>query len=145
MRLGLRSLEGQAEIEGAAGYLLEEMLAGPFVEVLVGVRRDPVCGAALTIGTGGVLAELIGDVAVLVCPASEAELRAALAETKVARLLDGWRGARAVSTDALVAAVMRVQEMLAGDADLIEVEINPLAVTETEAVALDALMRRRVR
>ena len=145
VRLGLRSLEGQAEIEGAAGYLLEEMLAGPFVEVLVGVRRDPVCGAALTIGTGGVLAELIGDVAVLVCPASEAELRAALAETKVARLLDGWRGARAASTDALVAAVMRVQEMLAGDADLIEVEINPLAVTETEAVALDALMRRRVR
>ena len=145
VRLGLPSLEGVRGIEGATGYLVEEMLTERFVEVLVGLGRDPVCGAALTIGAGGVMAELIADVVTLVCPFDEAELRAALATTKVVRLLNGWRGAPPLSTDALVAAILRLQDMMAADDDLEEVEINPLAVTATGAVALDALMTRRMR
>jgi acetate---CoA ligase (ADP-forming) len=53
VRLGLTSLEGQAEMPGATGYLVEEMVTGAVAEVLLGLRRDPVYGVTLTLGMGG--------------------------------------------------------------------------------------------
>jgi acetate---CoA ligase (ADP-forming) len=46
VRLGLTSLDGQAEMPGAIGYLVEEMVTGAVAEVLIGLRRDPVYGGA---------------------------------------------------------------------------------------------------
>lgn len=143
VRLGLTSLDGVSEIEGATGYLAEEMLTAPFIEVLVGLRRDPVCGVSLTIGAGGVLAELIDDVATLICPFDAVELRAALSGTKIHNLLAGHRGREPSALESLIEGILRLQGMIAKDRDLIEIEINPMAVTPTQAVALDALMRRR--
>ncbi|MFN3578631.1 MAG: CoA-binding protein, partial [Tabrizicola sp.] len=58
VRLGLSSLEGQAPMPGATGYLVEEMVTGAVAEVLLGLRRDPVYGVTLTLGMGGVTAEV---------------------------------------------------------------------------------------
>ena len=59
VRLGLTSLEGQTEMPGASGYLVEEMVTGAVAEVLLGLRRDPVYGVSLTLGMGGVTAEVL--------------------------------------------------------------------------------------
>ena len=67
---------------------------GALAELIVGVTRDALFGLALTVGAGGVLADLIDDHATLLLPASRAEIEAALRSLKIARLLDGYRGGK---------------------------------------------------
>ena len=127
-------------------FLAEEMIVGAVAEVIVGVVKDPAHGFVLTLGAGGVLAELLEDRVCLLVPASEAAVTAALGRLKVARLLAGWRGKPAGNCDAVVAAVMAVQRLVMDRADRIEeVEVNPLIVTPTRAVAVDALIREAAR
>ena len=148
VRLGLVSRENvadaAAEMPGAQGFLVERMVDGAVAELIVGVLRDPVYGFTLTIGAGGILTELLADTATLLIPASEQEVREALASLRVSTLLKGYRGKPAADLDAIVAAVMAVQRFVEAHADrLDELDINPLIATPERAVAADALIRLR--
>jgi acetate---CoA ligase (ADP-forming) len=141
VRLNLGSLAGQAAMPGAAGYLAEEMVTDAVAEVLIGVRRDAVYGATLTIGMGGVAAELLADTVTLICPVGGQEVAAALRRLRLWPLLDGYRGRVRADVAAVVDAALRVQAMFA-DPGLVEVEINPLMVRAAGAVAVDAVIWR---
>jgi hypothetical protein len=125
---------------GAQGYLVEEMVTGAVAEVLVGIRRDPVYGATVTLGMGGVTAEVLADTVTLVLPVTEEEVWAGLRGLRLWPLLDGYRGRARADVGAAVKAVMALQGMMAGDARLGEVEINPLILKENGAVAVDAVI-----
>ena len=60
----------------------------------------------MTIGAGGVLTELLDDTATLLLPATEADIRGALASLKINAVLEGWRGSEATDIDALVANIV---------------------------------------
>lgn len=143
VRLGLRTLDGQGPMAGATGYLVEEMVTGGVTEVLVGLRRDPVYGVTVTLGMGGVTAEILADTVTLVAPVTGAEVAAALRRLRLWPLLDGYRGRARADVGALVAAVLALQDGMA-DPGLEEIEINPLILREVGAVAVDALVRERV-
>ncbi|KPQ06397.1 MAG: acetyl-CoA synthetase [Rhodobacteraceae bacterium HLUCCA12] len=140
VRLNLSSLEGQDEIPGATGYLAEEMVTGAVAELLVGARRDPVYGATLTLGFGGVTAELLNDTATLVLPVTAQEVMQALRGLRLWPLLDGYRGRARADAAAAVQVAMGLQAMLQDDCMLEEIEINPLMVRESGAVAVDAVI-----
>ena len=142
VRLGLASLEGQAAMAGAAGYLVEEMVTGAVAEILVGLRRDPVYGVSLTLGMGGVAAEVLADTVTLILPVTEAEVLAGMRTLRLWPLLDGYRGAKRADMGALAAMAVRLGGLMAADASLEEIEINPVMVRESGAVAVDALIRR---
>ena len=125
-------------------FLLEEMAAKPTAEILVGITRDPVIGLVMTMGAGGVLTELLADTATLLLPASEADIREALAGLKISRLLDGYRGEDAADIDALVANTWCIARYAVDHADeLIELDVNPLFATPFGSVAVDALIVKR--
>ena len=140
VRLGLSSLEGQAEMAGATGYLAEEMVTGAVGEVLLGLRRDPVYGVTLTLGMGGVTAEVLADTVTLVAPVTQAEVAAALRRLRLWPLLDGYRGRRKADAAAIVQAALRLQGLMAAEPAIREIEINPLMVQEQGAVAVDAVI-----
>ena len=140
VRLGLTSLESQSDIPGATGYLVEEMVTGVVAELLVGLRRDPVYGATLTLGFGGVTAELLADTQTLVLPVTAEEVDGALRRLRLWPLLDGYRGRARADTGAVVAAVMALQSLLKARDDIEEIEINPLMVRAQGAVAVDAVI-----
>jgi acyl-CoA synthetase (NDP forming) len=142
VRLGLASLDGQAEMPGATGYLVEEMVTGAVAEVLLGLRRDPVYGVTLTLGMGGVTAEVLADTVTLVLPVTEAQVLAAAQGLRLWPLLDGYRGRPKADIGAVAAMAVRLGEMMLADESLEEIEINPVMVRETGAVAVDALIRR---
>lgn len=142
VRLNLTTLEGQAEIPGAAGYLAEEMVPGALAEVLLGARRDPLYGATLTLGFGGTAAELIADTATLVLPVTAAEVTAALRSLRLWPLLDGHRGRARADVGSVAQVALALQAMLEADAQLEEIEINPLMVCASGAVAVDAVIWR---
>ncbi|MFG2111357.1 acetate--CoA ligase family protein [Streptomyces sp. NPDC048718] len=123
------------------GILVCQMV-GRGVEMVVGVGRDELFGPTVTVGLGGVLVEVLDDVAVRVPPFGEREARDMLAELRGRALLDGVRGAPPADVDALVEVVLRVQRMaLELDGEMAELDINPLMVLPRGqgAVALDAL------
>ncbi len=126
---------------GTSGFLAEEMVTGGVAEILVGVTRDPTGLLLLTIGAGGVLAELLADTASVLLPATHAEIRGALGGLRVARLLTGWRGGAAADHAALVAAIAAIAAYAVAEPRLIELDVNPLIATPDRAVAVDALIR----
>ncbi len=124
--------------------LIENMIEGALVEMIVGVTRDPVYGPMLTFGAGGVLAELIQDSATLLLPATDAEIRSAISDLKVAKLIDGYRGKPAADLDAAIAAIQAIAQFaLMHDDRLEELDVNPLILCEKGAYAVDALIRMR--
>jgi len=142
VRLGVTVLEGQAEMPGASGYLVEEMVTGAVAEVLLGLGRDPVYGVTLTLGLGGVTAEVLADTVTLVLPVTEAEVLAAARRLRLWPLLDGYRGRPRADMAAVAKIAVRLGTLMLADASLEEIEINPLMVREAGAVAVDALVRR---
>ncbi|WP_444666251.1 acetate--CoA ligase family protein [Cereibacter changlensis] len=141
VRLGVQALDDEPEMPGATGYLAEEMVTGGLVEMLVGLQRDPVYGLTLTLGMGGVTAELLADTVTLVAPVTAAEIEAALRRLRLWPLLDGYRGRARPDVVALVEAVLALQALMRARPDLREIEINPLILRASGAVAVDALIR----
>ncbi|NDR59021.1 acetate--CoA ligase family protein [Pseudoruegeria sp. M32A2M] len=145
VRLGLDHLDGEAPMEGARGYLLEEMVSDGVAEMLIGLQRDPVYGATLTLGMGGVTAELLADSVTLVLPVEREEVQQALSRLRLAPLLFGYRGRPVADTGAMVEAVMKLQALMQSAPAYTEIEINPLILRETGAVAVDALIRKELK
>ena len=144
VRLGLTTLDMQAEMPGAVGYLVEEMVGGAVAEMLVGLRRDAIYGVTLTLGMGGVTAELLADTVTLVAPVTGDEVWAALRRLRLWPLLDGYRGRVRADVAALVAAVLALQAGMLAEPGIAEIEINPLILCEAGAVAVDVLMQEAV-
>ena len=125
-------------------FLVEEMVTGAVAELLVGVVKDPAHGFVLTLAAGGTLTEILEDSTSLLIPASETAIHAALDRLKVAKLLAGYRGQPAADRAAILRAIQAVQDYVQADpVGLEEIEINPLLCTPKDAVAADALMRRK--
>ena len=136
---------GDRVVTGAAaicGYLAEEMVTGILGEILLGLRRDPVYGVTLTLGMGGVTAEVLADTVTVVLPATEAVVMAALRRLRLWPLLDGYRGRPRADMAAVAALAVQLAGQMLADDSLEEIEINPVLVREQGAVAVDALIRR---
>ena len=111
------------------------------VETMVGVSRDELFGPAIAFGLGGTFVEVFDDVAVRVPPFDRHEARRMIDECRVAKLLAGARGAKPARVAAVVDVLMRLQRLAVDFADEItEIDVNPLVVDVSGAVALDALV-----
>ncbi len=124
------------------GVLVQEMLK-PGLEVIVGVKDDPIFGATITLGLGGVFVEVFKDLATRAVPLREEDARSMINELKSKSLLYGFRGGVPKDVDALVAALMKMSRLcfeLEGSID--EIDINPLIIYEegNGLIAADALI-----
>lgn len=136
---GLRHLMALARELGddRATVLVTGMIdKGP--ECLVGARHDPQFGPVVLVGTGGILVELVGDVASRLAPFDSALAAELIGRTKVGRLLAGYRGAAAGDRQALGDLVAAVSRFAAGAPDLLELDLNPVIVNATGAHIADA-------
>jgi acetate---CoA ligase (ADP-forming) len=126
--------------EAADATLLVERMAGKGIELIFAVRRDGVV-PALLVGTGGIWAEALDDVAIVPLPASTARVERALRGLRAAPLLTGGRGGPAVDFAAAAHFGSRLGE-LALEHDLDLLEVNPALASPHGCVALDAVARR---
>jgi acetyl-CoA synthetase len=126
--------------EAADATLLVERMAGEGVELIFAVRRDGVV-PALLVGTGGIWAEALDDVAIVPLPASPARVERALRRLRAAPLLTGGRRRPAVDLAAAARFGSRLGE-LALEHDLDLLEVNPALATPRGCVALDAVAMR---
>ncbi len=128
-----RAAHPQAKIDG---FLVQEMVSG--VEAIVGAHADPLYGPLLLVGSGGIMVELVRDVAQRLLPVAAEDIAAMIEGLKVSRLLAGYRGRPAADRAALEAAALALSRFyLDHRARIAEIEINPLMVRSSGAVAVD--------
>jgi len=144
------SLQSGGEVSDAANhmdarsFLVEEMITGTVAELLIGVVKDPAHGFVLTLAAGGTLTEILQDSASLLLPASNAMIEEALSSLRINTVLNGYRGKPAADRAAILRAIRAVEAYVLDHAEgLEEIEINPLICTPLDAIAADALMRRK--
>jgi hypothetical protein len=133
--------EAFARLKALGGDVLVERFVPGGVEVLVGVTPSSL-GRVLTVGVGGVLTEVIAEAAVRVLPVSADDVRAMIAETRLARLLAGVRGAPAADAEALVRAVLGIVDATREWPDGFELDLNPITVLTDGCWILDAAVAR---
>lgn len=123
------------------GFLVEEMAPGG-CELVVGGVIDPRFGPLIMTGLGGIFVEVLKDVALRFCPITAYDAWEMIHELHAAPILDGIRGQRPVSKDALIEVLLYVGGkhglLLDLRDDIQELDINPLIVTDTRAIAVDA-------
>ncbi|WP_424629936.1 acetate--CoA ligase family protein [Bradyrhizobium sp. SYSU BS000235] len=136
-------LVSAAKVEGKfLGFLVQRKVSS-LGEIFVGARVDADFGPLIVVGAGGVQVELYKDVAIRLAPIDEDAAREAIASTKVAQLLGGFRGAPAGDIQAVARTVSALSRFMADFSDRIhEIEINPLAVLENGkgCLALDCVL-----
>lgn len=124
-------------------FLVEAMSPPPLAELIVSLRIDPQFGAAIVLGGGGVLVEIMQDAKTLLLPASAQDIATAIGDLRSAALLRGFRGRKAANIAAIAAAIHTLCEAFLREAGAVaEVEINPLFVYPDRVIAVDALLQR---
>lgn len=137
-----RSIEAVWAELAAAGdgpVLLAEHLTAE-LELIVGGYRDPGFGPLVTVGIGGIAAEVFGDVVALLAPPEAGELAAALQQLSGRKLLQGIRGGPPVDIEALARILNVVADLLIKDPSVAEIDCNPVMVCRGRPTVVDALV-----
>jgi acetyltransferase len=108
------------------------------VEMILGIKRDPVFGTVILAGMGGTGAELFADRALGFPPLNERLARLMLESLKIYPLLTGYRGSRPKNVEKLIGVLIRLSYLAADYPEVKELDINPLIVTPEDVLALDA-------
>ena len=109
--------------------------------MIVGVTRDPVFGPAVLVGTGGVFAEILKDVAVRPLPIDRRDAQEMVEGLRGYPLLTGARGRDRGDVKALVDVILAVARLASACGDrLVELDLNPVVVLRKGAVAVDSLV-----
>ena len=131
-----RRLAPGARLEGVT---VQPMLAREDgVEMILGIKKDPVFGTVVMAGRGGTEAELFADRSLGLPPLNEPLARRMLESLRVWPLLDGYRGRRPAAKDVLLETLIRLSYFAADYPEVAELDINPLLVTPERVIALDA-------
>ena len=134
-----KSRAPKAKIDG----VVVQRMAGAGIEMILGVKRDPSFGPVVLCGLGGVLVEVLQDVAVGIPPLSREQARDMLKRLRGFALLGGVRGKPPADVDALCGAIAGVSQLAVALGDqLLGLDINPMIVLPRGqgAVAVDAVV-----
>jgi acyl-CoA synthetase (NDP forming) len=123
-----------ATIEGVAVQRMERQ----GTEVIVGVTKDPQFGPVLMFGLGGVLVEVLKDVAFRVIPINQRDARQVIHEIKGYPLLEGYRGSEAADIGKLEELLLKVSSFVEAHPEVAELDLNPVFAYADGAIAVDA-------
>ncbi len=108
------------------------------VELILGIKKDPVFGTVILVGMGGITAGLFNDNRLEFPPLNEKLAMQMLKSLKIYPLLTGYRGSKRLNIEKLVEVLIRLSYLAADYPEIEELDINPLIVTPEHAIALDA-------
>ena len=123
-----------AKLEGVS----VQRMAAPGVEVIVGMTTDGQFGPVLMFGLGGVMVEVLKDVAFRVVPLEPRDASLMVREVKGYPVLEGVRGRAGADLAALEAFILKVSEFAATHPEVAEIDLNPVFAYPDGAVGVDA-------
>lgn len=130
----VRARRPDAHIEGVS----VQRQAPPGIEVIVGLTTDLQFGSVIMFGLGGVLVEVLRDVAFRVVPLTARDAREMIREVKGFALLQGYRGTPPADLGALEALLLKVSELAQRHPEIAELDLNPVFAYPDGVLAVDA-------
>jgi acyl-CoA synthetase (NDP forming) len=134
MMAAVRAAQPDAAIDGVS----VQRQAKPGTEVIVGVTTDPQFGPVVMFGLGGVLVEVLRDVAFRIVPLEPRDAHQIVREIKGFPLLQGYRGAPPSDLAALEDLILKVSKFVEAHPEVEEIDLNPVFAYPDGAVAVDA-------
>jgi acyl-CoA synthetase (NDP forming) len=134
MMEAVRANEPDARIEGVA----VQAMAPAGTEVIVGVSKDPQFGHVIMFGLGGVLVEVLKDVAFRIVPLEARDARQIVREIKGYPVLEGVRGQPPADVAALESLILKLSEFVEANPQVEELDLNPVFVYADGVIAVDA-------
>ncbi len=120
------------------GMTVQKMIARPDYELIIGCKKDPVCGPIIMFGSGGIEAEFFKDIAGGLPPLNLVLARRVIEQTKIYQILNrGFRTRQPVDLRLLDEILVKVSNLIVDFPEIKEMDINPLAVSRGVVTALD--------
>lgn len=120
------------------GILLEKMVPKG-VELIVGIQNDPQFGPVIMVGLGGIMTEIMKDVAFRMLPISPSDAKSMLNELKGSKLLKGFRGSESIDTNMVAKMLVQIGKLGVENADYINsIDFNPVVVYPKSHFVVDA-------
>jgi acyl-CoA synthetase (NDP forming) len=125
--------------EEAPLVLVQEMIKGER-ELVVGLTRDPQFGPCVMFGLGGIFTEVLKDITFRVAPLEKRDALEMMSEIKAHKILDAVRGMPEADRDSLADILINVGRIGLENDAVKEIDINPLILSGSKPVAVDALI-----
>lgn len=131
-----KNYDSKALIEGVTVQKMINLSGG--IELIIGLKKDPVWGAAIIFGSGGVNVEILQDKAICLLPLNKTSAHQTIQKTKVYKLLQGYRGQIGADLNYLEDILVNFAQLVNDFPEIQEIDINPLIIKGSEGIALDA-------
>ena len=138
------------EITGAArlrapeaqilGVTMQPMVRPVDFELIMGAKKDPQFGPVLLFGLGGIYAEVLKDASIALPPLNLMLAGRMMQRTRIYRLLQGYRNLPPADLEKLAEMLMRLSQLVTEFSEIVELDINPLFISEGQPLAGDARM-----
>jgi acetate---CoA ligase (ADP-forming) subunit beta len=130
----VKAAQPDARIEGVA----VQKMAPAGTEVIVGMSKDPQFGPVIMFGLGGILVEVLKDVAFRIVPLEPKDAREMVREIKGFPVFEGVRGQPPADVAALENLILKVSEFIEAHPEIDELDLNPVFAYPDGALAVDA-------
>ena len=120
------------------GVTVQEMVSPEGYELIIGSTSDPLLGPIVLFGAGGVLVEVFEDRSLGIPPLNSVSAQKMLESTKIYKALKGFRGKAPVNLELLKQVLVAFSTLLIENPKIMEIDINPLRISERGLTALDA-------
>jgi acyl-CoA synthetase (NDP forming) len=130
-----------AVTEQPAADLLVQPMISPGVELIAGIRHDPLFGPVVLLGAGGTLTELVDDRIVHLLPLTDLDAAAMWRALRIAPALTGHRGQPPVDTAAIEQLLLRLARLAADVPEIADLDLNPVIAGPDGLSAVDVHLR----
>ena len=121
-----------------AGVVVEKMITDVDYELILGAKKDKDFGSVILFGMGGTTAEFIKDFSIGLPPLNRTLAKMLMQDTKVYKMLQGFRGKLPADFEGLEEILVNFSNLIVDFPEIAEIDINPLAISDGRASALDA-------
>jgi acyl-CoA synthetase (NDP forming) len=130
----VKSAAPNATVDGVS----VQPMATPGTEVIIGTTTDPQFGPVLAFGLGGIMVEVLKDVAFRIVPLEQRDARQIVREIRGYPVLEGVRGQPGADIDALESMILQISAFAEQHPEIAELDLNPVFAYPDGAIAVDA-------
>lgn len=134
----MQRVKKRAPEAAITGVAVEKMITDVDYELILGVKKDRDFGSVILFGMGGTMAEFIKDFSIGLPPLNQALAKMLIQDTRVYKMLQGFRGRPAADFEGLEEIIVNFSNLIVDFPEIAEIDINPLAISNGKASALDA-------
>ena len=128
----VRKYEPQAEFQGV---IIQPMIQNKKCEILIGSKKDSDFGSVIVFGAGGTIVELLKDIGIGFPPLNQVLARRLMEKTAIYKLLESNKYPTSTKLEEIL---VKFSQLLVHFPEIKELDINPIIVSENDAVAVDA-------